>query len=243
MTATETLPPSRGRGRPRTEHPLSNAERQKRYRERQKSADKPENPQTVHRINQLQERIERLESRQQDMLVRFEKRQAELEHRLKSLQTLLTRVVQRLDTTPPSSSRAVGEKASARRKVDSNSRSVAAPDLTAHWPPVSAPSMPSSIAENIDTVSVLAESAETAAMDSPGAQPVQYHLHAGNRCQIGTGREGSQCSGKVSHTVTLKLPNGSLGEFGVCQIHFRQFQQRRLLTPSPRAMEELPPSD
>ncbi len=219
MTINETLPSARGRGRPRAEHPLSNAERQKRYRERQKNVDKPENLQTLQRINQLQERIERLESRQQEMLNRMEKRQGELEHRLKSLQTLLTRVVQRLDGTPASSR----EKASARRKVRYEAGTLPTGELAS----VSEPTI-----SLVDTDAVLPTSALVDAVSFDAeALPVQYHLHAANRCQIATGREGSQCSGKVSHTVILKLPDGTVGEFGACQIHFRQFLQHRPLIP------------
>jgi len=228
MSVSETLSSGRGRGRPRTEHPLSNAERQRRYRERQKNAEKPENPQTLQRITQLQERIDRLESRQLEQFSRIEKRQNELEHRLKSLQTLLTKLVQRLDITPTgsnsaTSSRLSGAKTGARRKVDpvaafaEESRQMAAQG--------------SSVMEILaDTSTEVITPAATGKTES-GIRPVAYHLQAAGRCQIATGRDGGQCSGKMSHKVTLALADGAKGEFGVCQIHFRQALQGRTLAP------------
>lgn len=242
MTAIDTLPTTRGRGRPRTEHPLSNAERQRRYRERQKSAEKPENTQTLQRLSQLQERVDRLESRQQEYFTRLEKRQSELEHRLKSLQTLLTRVVQRMDggqsigsSYPPS--RASGDKSASRKKmVDAAVAEAFAQEIeSVSRPPVSISLLPPPVPDETElavTAPVKASSLES--------KPTQYHLNAGNRCQIATGRDGNRCSGKLSHTVKLKLDDGTLGEFGVCQIHFRQSLQQRILTPC--TQEESPTS-
>lgn len=233
MSASETPSSSRGRGRPRAEHPLSNAERQRRYRERQKNAEKQENPQTLQRVTQLQERIDRLESRQVEQFSRMEKRQSELEHRLKSMQTLLTRLVQRLDIAPPgthsgSSPRMSGGKAGSRRKVD----------------PMAA------FAEESRQLSAAGFSAPDDALSDSGPQPpepaalppvlpenesetgaIPYYVNAGRRCQIATGRDAGQCSGAMSHTITLTLPDGSLGTFAVCQIHFRQALQQRTLIP------------
>jgi TolA-binding protein len=234
MSASETPPSSRGRGRPRAEHPLSNAERQRRYRERQKNAEKQENPQTLQRVTQLQERIDRLESRQLEQFSRMEKRQSELEHRLKSMQTLLTRLVQRLDIAPPgthsgSSARMSGGKAAgSRRKVDpmaafaEESRQLSAAVFSAPDDAALSDGVPESTDGVASPVLPDNESRE-------GAIP--YYVNAGRRCQIATGRDAGQCSGTMSHTITLALPDGSLGTFAVCQIHFRQALQQRTLTP------------
>ncbi|MGI9211849.1 MAG: hypothetical protein ACR2HF_05200 [Methylococcaceae bacterium] len=225
---SETLPPSRGRGRPRAEHPLTNAERQRRYRERQKNADKPENPQTLQRFSQLHERIDRMENRHIDQFTRIEKRQNELEHRLKSLQTLLTRVVNRLDMAPAgahsgSSARLSGNKAGARKKLDAGITFIEETKPIA----LELNLLADTNSVDNDTGSSIAQSVE----DVFESKPEPYYLSGGHRCQIATGREGGQCGGKMSHTVKLTLPDGTWGEFGVCQIHFRQAQQRRILTP------------
>jgi len=230
MSASDTLPSSgRGRGRPRTEHPLSNAERQRRYRERQKNAEKPENSQTLQRITQLQERVDRLESRQIEQYSRIEKRQNELDHRLKSLQTLLTKLVQRLDIVPGSSNsgspaRLSGGKTGSRRKVDP----VAA---FAEESRQMAPPVPPAVEVSSGTVTDVIAPVAAQETESQTRRTTPYHLQAGGRCQIATGRDGGQCSGKMSHTVALALPDGSRGEFGVCQIHFRQALQGRTLAP------------
>lgn len=233
MSASETPSSSRGRGRPRAEHPLSNAERQRRYRERQKNAEKQENPQTLQRVTQLQDRIDRLESRQVEQFSRMEKRQSELEHRLKSMQTLLTRLVQRLDIAPAgthsgSSPRMSGGKgAGSRRKVDpmaafaEESRQLSSAVFSGPDEALS-DSVPQSTDEALSPV--LPE-------NEPKTGAIPYYVNAGRRCQIATGRDAGQCSGAMSHTITLTLPDGSLGTFAVCQIHFRQALQQRTLTP------------
>lgn len=225
---SETQPPSRGRGRPRAEHPLTNAERQRRYRERQKNADKPENPQTLQRVSQVHERLDRIENRQMDQFARIEKRQNELEHRLKSLQTLLTRVVNRLDIAPAgahsgSSSRLSGSKAGARKKPDAG-----VPSVEETRPIALELNL---LADTLDVNNTPATPLPQTIENLTESKPQPYYLSGGHRCQIATGREGGQCGGKMSHTVKLTLPDGTWGEFGVCQIHFRQAQQRRILTP------------